>query len=660
MNFKKILYIGVFISVSGYLFSPSKLKSNDLEKANAYYNNLDYYYAINIYEKLMKKKPSLEVAEKLANCYRSIGRTLEAEKIYAQIITFPGFSPINYLYYANVLKQNSKFEEAKHYYLMYGEREPSKAEFALAQANSCDAARLWLANPDRDVVIVNAEAFNSIASDFSPVIYQEGVLFSSDRAFISPNEKKSKDKISGWTGNSYIKIYQAIDEKGDKNYKLNLLPSFINKDFHNGPAAISWDGQFLAFTRSEDVDKKKIRKSKNPIVSKGIYFSTKKNGKWTEPEAFIFNNDSRYSVQHPALNPDGNILYFSSDMPGGYGGMDLYYSEKIDGKWTTPVNCGNKINSPEDEAFPYVRKDGKLYFASKGHITLGGFDLFSSVGEKDKWEDPLNLKAPINSPKDDFGITFFEDNITGFFTSNRVGGKGFDDIYHFTKKDEASYKLTYAIEGKVLEKGTSNPVSGLSVYLINKNTGQETAALSKEDGSFSFDLDKETDYTLRGDEKQFLSRQEGDISTKGIKESTVFNVKFEVERADEAYLVKLNNIYYDFDKYNIRKDAEPELNKVLAFMEKIPYVNVELHSHTDSRGKASYNLTLSEKRANAAKQFLLKGGADEVRLSAKGFGETQPLNQCKDGVKCTEEEHQLNRRTEFKVVKIKPSYANQP
>ncbi|ADY50767.1 OmpA/MotB domain protein [Pseudopedobacter saltans DSM 12145] len=659
MNFKKIFYICLFISASGYLLSPSKLKSNDLEKANAYYDNLDYYYAIDIYEKLIKKKPSLDVAEKLANCYRFVGRTQEAEQTYKKVITFPNFDPVNYFYYANVLKQNSKFEEAKHYYLMYGERVPKKAELALTQANSCDAARLWLDNPDKTVEISNVEALNSSASDFSPVIFNDGILFSSDRAFVAANEKKSKDKISGWTGNSFMKIYQAVGENPQgENYKLSLLPSHINKDYHNGPAAISWDGQYLVFTRIGNVNKKELRNVKNPIVRKEIYFSEKKNGVWTETQPFPYNSNFKYSVQHPTLSPNGNILYFSSDMPGGFGGMDLYYSVKIDGKWTVPVNCGNKINTAEDEAFPYVRQDGKLFFASKGHITLGGLDIFSATGEKGEWDEPENLKAPINSPKDDFGITFFSDNTTGLFTSNRVGGKGLDDIYHFSRKEETKPEIICVVAGKVVENGTNDPISGLRVYLVNKSKGEEKSVLSKEDGTFSFDLEKETDYVLRGDSDKFLLKQEGQLSTKGIKESTIFNVRFEVEKAEDAYLVKLNNIYYDFDKYTIRKDAEPELNKVLAFMKKMPYVNIELRAHTDSRGKASYNMLLSENRANSAKLFLLNGGADGSRLLAKGFGETQLLNHCKDGVKCTKEEHQLNRRTEFKVIKINPVQAN--
>src|SRR5690606_23789785 len=203
-------------------------------------------------------------------------------------------------------------------------------------------------------------------------------------------------------------------------------------------------------------------------------------------------------------------------------------------------------------------------------------------------------------------------------------------------------------------------VPNLKIYLLNKDNGATETAFSAEDGSFKFNLSPDADYVVRGDLDVFFSRQEGNISTKDVKESTIFNVKFEVEKGEEAYLVRLNNIYYDFDKDEIRKDAEPELGRVVDFMNKTPNVNVELRDHTDARGKAEYNMKLSEKRAESAKQYLLQKGANLERLSSKGFGETQLLNKCTDGVKCTEAEHQLNRRTEFKVVKVDPILSYMP
>ena len=660
MRLKKILIVIFGVGIAAYVFTPSKLKSDDLGKASKYYDKYDYHYAIEIYERLMKKGGSLEVVEKLANCYRFIGNSIEAEKNYAKALTYPNFNVKNYLYYADALKQNSKFDKAKHYYLMYGERVPSEADMALRQANACDVARMWMEDPDRNIEIYNESEFNTQQSEFSPVIYQDGIILASDRLFSSAKPNTKENKIYGWTGNGYIKIYNAQQDKSKPNdvLKLSPFPEEINKDYHNGPASITYDGRFLAFTKG-GVNKSQRNKQKSGVIHKAVYFSSFENGVWTKPEPFAYNKIAGYSLQHPALSQDGSIMYFASDMPGGYGGMDIYYSAKIDGKWTAPINCGNKINTDQDEVFPYLRSDGKLYFSSRGHITIGGLDIFSAEGQKNNWSEPENLKSPINSPKDDFGITFFQDSQSGYLSSNRMGGKGLDDIYSFAPK-LSDNKFILQVAGKVVEKGTEKPIEGLKVFLYNKTTGEEKIMFSREDGSFIFDLEKDYDYSLKGDLNKFFSRQEGEISTKGVKESTIYNVKFEVERAEEAYIVRLNNIYYDFDKYVIRQDAEPELQKVVNFMNKIKDVSVEMQAHTDSRGKSSYNMQLSVQRANAAKDYLIKQGVEQERLSAKGFGETRLLNKCEDGIACSEEEHQLNRRTEFKIIKINPVSANMP
>lgn len=655
MRFKNLFIIGgsICMITLGVLIAPKMLKSDDLGKANKYYEKYDYKFAIDIYEKLLEKSPSLEVAQKLANCYRFVNNTIAAERAYATVLTFPGFDPINYIYYAGILKQNGKFDQAKRNYLMYAERVPEKSDYAVKLANSCDAARLWLQNPDVNVDIENENSFNSEHSDFSPIAYANGFLIISDRWFLKSPENDKNAKVYGWTGNSFLKIYQAEQAKDSAAgvMQLTLLPEQINDKYHNGPATLNADGSAIYFTRAGVADDVDLKKAKDVVFRKTIYLASKINGIWSEATPFPYNSPYEYSVQHPALSPDGNILYFASDMPGGFGGMDLYYSEKSSNGWSKPINCGNIINSDEDEVFPFVRKDGTLYFSSRGHITIGGLDIFSSKGDKNSWKEPENLKSPYNSTRDDFGIFFFQDNLSGYLSSNRPGGKGADDIYRFYQKPKEQF---YAVEGKVNEKGTGNPLSGLKIFLINKKTGEEKTTISAEDGSFKFALEKETDYTVRGDMDKFFSRQEGDITTKGATESTVFNVKFEVEKVEEAYLVRLKNIYYDFNKYNIRKDAEPELNKVVAFLNNTPSVNIELRSHTDARGKAAYNLKLSELRAASAKDYLKNKGIGKERLSSKGFGESQLLNTCADGVKCSDEEHQLNRRTEFKVVKVSP------
>ncbi len=649
MKTKKILLILLIAGVVVYL-TPKLLFSDDLGKANSYYEKYDFKFAIEIYKKLIVKKPSLEVAQKLANCYRFINDSEEAEKAYKTVLTFPGFDPINYLYYAEMLKQNGKFDIAKTNFLMYAERIPEKADYAVRLANGCDAARLWLQNPDLSVNINNETNLNTESAEFSLIGFNGGFIFCSDRVFNKDHLKK--DEIYGWTGNSYLKLYEAESKDSLKSdsIKMSLFPKEINNEYHVGPATISHNGDTLYFTRTEPHLDNGQKIKKGGVIKKTIYYSIKKNGIWTESVSFQHNNPLKYSIQHPAINAQGNILYFVSDMPGGFGGMDIYYSEKTGSNWSIPINCGPIVNSVEDDVFPYVKKDGTLYFSSKGHITIGGLDIFSSKGGKADWSDPENLKAPYNSTKDDFGIFYYHDQL-GYFSSNRQGGKGSDDIYRFTKTKE---KIFYAVEGKVVQKDSDTPLEGLQIFLLNKDNGSQISVLSAADGSFRFNLDAETSYIVKGDLEKYFAKQEGAITTKGVKESTIFNVKFEIEKGEDAYLVILNNIYYDFDKATIRQDAMPELAKVISFMNSTPNVAVELRAHTDARGKADYNMKLSESRAAAAMNYIVQKGVDDLRLSSKGFGETQLLNRCADGAKCSDQEHQSNRRTEFKVIKVNP------
>lgn len=335
--------------------------------------------------------------------------------------------------------------------------------------------------------------------------------------------------------------------------------------------------------------------------------------------------------------------------------MDIYASQKqSDGSWGTPVNCGANINSPEPDVFPVVRKDGTFYFSSKGHVGMGGLDIFTAKGSYDKFGMAENLKAPINSSYDDFGI-IFTDDLNGYLSSNRKGGMGLDDIYAFKIDSPQEKPLLFAVEGEVIDKSTGASLSNVEVILFNKKTNQQLRTVSDMQGKFLFNLSPEMDYIITGNQDQYYSKQEGNISTVALTESTIFNVKFELERSkDDTYMVKLQNIYYNFDKWNIRPDAAIELNKVASFVLNMPNISIELRSHTDSRGKAVYNKWLSQKRAQSAVNYLVEKGVGSSRLSAVGLGETELLNRCRDGVKCPLKDHQLNRRTEFKVVKINP------
>lgn len=648
MTFKK--FFRVFALLLIVSLAPSVLFSDDIKEADKLYKQLDYKYALEIYEKIMQANPSMEVAQKIANCYRFINNTEAAEIWYKKALTYPTANSENYKFLAEALKQNGKFEEAAANYKSWGEKVPAYLTEAEKQANICIVAKTWSENPDIGAVIKNEIGFNSENSDFSPAKFGEDIVLISDRW----QKNRKGEEVYGWTGNPYLKIYSV----GTTSKKVDILKGTINKGFHSGPLAVYPGLDTIIFTRAVMSTNKKIKVG--DVGKQYLLTAVKKDGEWTAKEKLPFNTEGLFSVQHPALSPDGKILYFSSDMPGGLGGMDLYFSEKLpNGSWTQPQNCGDQINTPTDDVFPTVRADGKFYFASKGHIGMGGLDIFSAVGEKNSFKNVENLRAPLNSSKDDFGILFNADNKTGYLSSNRNGGVGLDDIYQFRTgiKAEPKPQNVFAVNGLVLEKGTNTPISGLEVLLINKNNGTETKVLSDAEGKFNFALEKETDYTIKGNPLQYFTSQSGEISTKGTNQSTIYDIRFELERSKDVFTVKLNNIFYDFNKFNIRKDAFADLNKVYDFMGSMPNVRMELVAHTDARGTEAYNQILSEKRAQSALDYLVNKGTPSNRLAAVGKGETELLNQCSDGVKCTQAQHQLNRRTEFKIVKVTPVMA---
>ena len=618
-------------------FIPKQAFSDDLQKANKYYAQYDYKYAVEIYEKIIQKKPSLDVAEKLATCYRFINDTEKAQLAYAKVLSYPAADPVNYKYFADALKQNEHFGEAKAIYLKYAELVPEQAAEANKMASNCDMAKNMSENPYKNIIISNESVLNSEYSDFSPVKYNEGYVFVSDR------EGGSKDhKIYGWTGNPFLKLYEA--DYRQKDPLINRLSDEINNQYHNGPAVFTADGNGVYFTRTDVNANKKAKGIK--VGLKQIYFSVKTDSNWGTPQLLPFNTESKYSVQHPALSADGNTLYFSSNMPDGFGGMDIYSSHKLEnGEWSPAVNCGSVVNTFDDEVFPSVSSDGKLYFSSKGHEGMGGLDLFSAEGSNSVFTSVTNLKAPMNSSKDDFGVLFFDAD-SGFVSSNRNGGKGLDDIYRFSGANIVIEAPVFALQGSVTEEGTGLPITGAAILLHNKVTGADMMTKSDANGKFNYTLEKQSEYLVKVEDTRYVLIPEKHISTSA--ESSVQNADFVVTPIE---MVKLNNIYYNFNKWNLRPDALPELKKLNEFLRTNTAIRIQLKSHTDSRGSAAYNQWLSQKRANEVVIYLINLGVSPARLKATGMGESELLNECDNDVNCSDADHQLNRRTEFNVKK---------
>ncbi len=648
---KKVLLnlLGVIVcllpAVAGYAQSALK----DADKQYELYN---YEQAAPLYLKAYKNDSTLYIAQRLANAYRLMHDYFEAEKWYAIAVEKPESPAENTLRYAEVLRNNGKYAQAKSQYARYyvADRDVNRTQLKYWSA-ACDSALRWQQNP-QPVDVKNEVAINCQWNDWGAVRYGSNVLlFSSDRRDKAAENRKSEGsyilkfdgdkapdkRIYGWTGNNYLHLYQFTP--GDT---ATLFTQLNATDYHTGPVSITADGNEMYFTIT------RVNKNWNKGLS-GIktfvleVYSSRKDGstgKWQKPQAFKYNNTQKWSVGDPFITADGQTLYFVSDMPGGQGGTDIYYCKRDAQGWLPPVSV-KEVNSAGNERTPYVDAEGNMFFSSDGHLGMGGLDIFKAPSTGELTFGPVqNLRYPVNSPRDDLSYVIY-DGTNGYFTSNRVNGNGEDDIYSFTRKKDISLRL----EGIVYEKGTSRPVSNAKVGLSDG-----TIVTTGANGSFSFYVKQETDYRLRTEKTAYLSDNQG-VSTKGITTSQTIRKDLYLDKIVLNKAIRLDNIYYDFDKWNIRPDAAVELDKLIKILQDNPTIEIELGSHTDSRGNDDYNMTLSRKRANAAVEYIIdKGNIDEGRITARGYGETRLLNRCANGIQCSDEEHQLNRRTEFTIV----------
>lgn len=627
-----------------------------LNEADVQYELYNYDKAINLYEQAYKKKATLHAAERLGKCYTSQKKYIQAESWYAITANISGSPALNTLYYAEALRSNSKYGEAIVQYKKYTELDKNVS--LVLQTNflaSCDSAITWMRNP-LAVSLANEKRLNSPESDFAAVQQHGVVVFTSDRgiaarlknetkrSFLKLDGTKFPDRnIYGWTGNHYLRLYTT-----NQNDSIGLFPVNAGTDYHVGTASFSADGNEMYFTLTkiaDDLDYVKVKNISGKLgtVNVGIY-SCKKDtaGLWESPKAFAYN--LKYaSFGDPFVTADGNSLYFSSDMPGGKGGTDLYVSQKTDaGHWGIPINL-QEINTEGNERSPFFDGRNHFYFSTDGRTGMGGLDIFCAKLLGGKITDPVNLRYPFNSPQDDFAYSVH--GTSGFLSSNRLGGVGDDDIYSFSFRKELAFKLI----GQVLDRDTHIPLASAMITLTGNN-GNSLKVETDADGTFSFKLDRDEDYRLTGNKTSYLS-DTGILSTRNLEVSAILHKNLYLMKIELEKVIRLENIYYDFDQAEIRTDAKPELDKLVKLMQDNPSIWIELGSHTDSRGNDAYNLDLSQRRANSALQYMIKHGIDQNRIEARGYGESKPVNQCINGIKCSETDYQLNRRTEFKIVK---------
>lgn len=641
MKIKAILLI-TFLSIGSVYSQIGRLATADRK-----YDKYAYIDAIEVYEKVAEKgHKSVDLFEKLGNSYYFNGEYDKAERWYSELFAMSEDVPAEYYFrYAQSLKSIGKYDKADEYLLKFYQKTNNPAGDELKNnKNYLDELR-----KDSDRYVVENAGVNTEFSDYGSIIRGSDLIFASARKTNAVFQKKHS-----WTGQYFTNLYAAKIAEDGKLSDAKEFSENLDSKFHEATPVFTKDGNTVYFTRNNYNDGKK-GKSDDKVTKLKIYKATLKDGKWTDITELPFNNEN-YSVAHPALSADEKTLYFSSDMPGTLGQSDIYkVAINENGTFGAPENLGSGVNSPMRETFPYITDKNVLYFASDDHLGIGGLDVFEAKMNKDgSFTSVKNVGAPINSPKDDFAYIVNTKTHIGYVTSNRDGGVGSDDIYKF--KENVCEQI---IKGVVTDKQSSQPLPGAKVSLFDANMELLKSVEADAKGEFAFEENIECD------KKYYVRAEYTDYETNEVSVTTP--LKSGETRADIALskrvmpvevgtdlakIFDISIIYFDLDKWNIRPDAATDLEKIIAVMNKYPKMKVDIRSHTDSRQTHKYNERLSDRRAKSTLEYMVKNGIERSRLTAKGYGETQLVNGCSDGVPCSEADHQKNRRSEFIVLSM--------
>ncbi|HMX39406.1 MAG TPA: OmpA family protein [Saprospiraceae bacterium] len=752
----------------------------------------DYSTAIVLYQQILTRHASdVEIKAKLADCYRLVNDPTQAERWYAEVVLDSTSAPINKLYYGMMLQANGKCNEAKPWFAEYSRLKPND-ERGRALAQSCDQQELLLTKSRSSYVVAHLP-INSNMDDFGPAVLGNRLVFASDRDPGGPIKR-----VNAWTGAPFCELYAVPFYRDSTQFgsfgwgRAERFSRSINSKFHEASVTFSADTQTIYFTRNNYLQGK-TGHSDEGLVKLKIYSGTLSGtDTWENLQALPFCSDE-YSTAHPSLSADGKRLFFASNKPGGYGGMDIYVSHWENDRWGLPINLGPEVNTAGNEVFPHISPDNRLYFASNSQVGLGGLDIyFTTPKGRTAWNLPVNLGAPINSNRDDFGLVFASaGGDWGFFSSDRDGGAGRDDLYAFqkgaatvevvvsnafNKKPLAGVTLQdrrsgltmnsgpdgrivfdmplnectdFALsrkdfepgQGKACTKGLPNggtvrvelslqritnnhlvglvfdmldglPAEGVLVTLTNDCNKPEQTFTTGSDGRYRFKLSKGCCYKVRAVGEGYIADAvEGNCTLDiGPDEDIRADLSLQPYRDAEGFVVKtaqrddmplynpvsglyetpdgqpasadfgdglvirkgvmfdngtlsmparegwtrdrdgdgfLVNLYYDYDQSDFRAESLSDLEKLFSMLRDNPELQVEIASHTDNRGSAEYNASLSQRRADTVVNWLVGKGIARERLTARGYGESSPVAPC---VNCSEREHQLNRRTEFKVL----------
>ena len=675
---KRGIQIAAFISAL-FLGNATVQAQAGLKKSNKEYDRWAYIESASIYEKVLKRGyTSQDLLEKLGNTYYFNARYAEAQPYYERLFTeiepqqivdeetgetttIPVEIASEYYYrYAQTLQHVGRSAEAKKYYDLFVSKVGNDTQIAQFRKNEAELQEQITANSGRYSNIANLPV-NTPYADYGSFVRNNELYFTSAR-----DTGSLAKKVHTWTGEAFTSLYRyELENANDslaKPNKVHRLKGEVKSKLNEATAVITKDGQTMYFTRNNMLGNTRgYDEDKNTKLK--IYRATlNEKGKWDNVEELPFNSDD-FNTAHPVLSSDERMMYFVSDRPGGFGSSDIWRIAIHDnGTFGGPENAGPAINTEARETFPFLTQNDELYFSSNGRVGLGGLDIYAVQTKKDgSFGEVQNIGAPVNSSADDFAYYIDEQTKTGFFSSNREGGIGNDDIYSFVENQPLQLECVQDLIVTVIDAKTKNVISDATLELSDWYYKALSKGSNYDPETSTYQMDAEIDcgqsYRIKA-QKDGYTAAETDFYVSSKSGQTYVTLMLEPERipvkkGDDLFKVlDLNPIYFDLDKSNIRPDAAAELAKVLAVLEEYPTMKIDIRSHTDSRASMAYNDKLSERRAQSTRQWLIDQGIEASRLTAKGYGERQLINQCADGVNCTEEEHQANRRSEFIIVEL--------
>ncbi|BAO55491.1 OmpA family protein [Nonlabens marinus] len=659
---KKILLIGCII-----ISSIAHAQQGKIDRASKDFKNLAFIDAQELYLKIASNGfTNQELLAKLGDTYYFNDDLQESYNWYKKMFDqYTGtIQPEYYFRYAQALKSVGKYEESDEYLEKFNS---IKGYASITEDSTDEPTYLQLIEfQSGRFTVENAREINSNAADFGPAFLdtKNQIVFttSRDTGFITK-------RLHQWNEQAFLDLYTSDVEMDGRLSDARRFSNVLNTRWHESTPNFTPDGKTVYFTRNNSTEGKLVEDA-NGLTKLKIYKSELVGNEWSEPVELSINSIG-FNTAHPALTPDGKSMFFVSDRPGseGFDAQEAFATSDI---WVVSINADGSLGEPSNvkgintigrETFPFVSQDYILYFASNGHSGLGGLDVFASTIYNDGTMGAVvNVGKPINTPFDDFGFIVNDETRVGYFSSNRPGGRGDVDIYQFVQLEDLRDDCEILVSGTVTDTEAKTTIENAAVVITDAENNVIDQTLSDSDGKYAFKVKCKSRYFIKAS-KEHYTADEQLFSTPRISEFIniplkLTNTKIEVAECDDlAEILDIGEIYFDFNKASIRPDAASELSKILAFLELYPETKIDVRSHSDSRGDDTYNKMLSEERAQSTRQWFIDQGIDSSRVTAKGYGESQLVNNCSNGVACSEEEHQMNRRSEF-IVSGLDQYSN--